>query len=415
MRLKLCMPRHAKAWLLVGGVCFTACAGPIGTFNGDSKYPIDPELVHRYSLEEIENIYQEKLTAADLRGDTAEQLRLLRKVAFVQDMRDQGEELENTLSHLLSLYHDMQPEDTLALVGIHLWLADHFVDSERYDEAKRHVELVLNLNPHMSDSRDFVMEDLYIRISIQNGDYSDAEKYLHHRLSLFTQILDEEHGQKRNFNPRMYASILGDLILVLELQQKYEDLPQLYVQYLELKGQKDQSGRPNEIDDKSARLEYPVLLGRYARALQQAGDYLLAGEIHNQVGTILDSFKHDEKQGVLDKIVFSEEEIISELKKEKRLVAYDTPPSPIGGYIAMQKNVVYPAFALEIGESGLVVVQAFVNKSGRVSELVIIKGVTADLNNAAAAAIRRTRFLPASQRGRPVGVWIAIPIVFRLR
>ena len=406
------MPRHAKAWLLVGGVWLTACAGPIATSHG---YPIDPMLLEQHSLEEIENIYREKLTAADLRGDTAEQLRLLRKVAFVQDMRDQGEELENTLSHLLSLYHDMQPEDTLALVGIHLWLADHFVDSERYDEAKRHVELVLNLNPHMADSRDFVMEDLYIRISIQNGDYSDAEKYLHHRLSLFTEILGEEHVQKRNFNPRLYASILGDLILVLELQQKYEDLPQLYVQYLESKRQKVRSGLPGDIDAKSARLEYPVLLGRYARALQQAGDYLLAGEIHNQVGTILDSFKHDEKQGVLDKIVFVEEEIISELHKDRKFVPYDKPPVPIGGLSAIQSNVFYPESARVAGVTGTVVVQAFVNKSGRVSELVILKGVTADLNKAAAAAIGRTRFLPASQRGRPVGVWISIPVAFRLR
>lgn len=412
---KLFIPRHVKTWLLICGVWLTACSGPIVTSHGGTDYPIDPELFQRYSLEELESIYRGKLTAADLTGDTAEQMRLLRKIAFIQDMGDQGAEFEKTLSQLLSLYHDMQPVDSLALVRIHLWLVDHFMDIERFDEAKMHIEVVLDLNPHIVDSRNTVMEDLYIRISIQNGDYSDAEKYLHHRLSLFSELLDEEQGQKRNLYRQMYESIIGDFILVLELQQKYEDLPQLYVQYLELKGQKDQSGRPNEIDDKSARLEYPVLLGRYARALQHTGDYALANEIINQVGTILESFKHDEKQGVLDKIVFSEEDIISELHKDRKFVPYDKPPVPIGGYRAIQKNVVYPAFARETGVRGLVVVQVFVNKSGRVSEMVILKGATADLNHAATEAIRRTRFLPASQRGRPVGVWISIPVAFRLR
>ena len=103
------------------------------------------------------------------------------------------------------------------------------------------------------------------------------------------------------------------------------------------------------------------------------------------------------------------------MHKDRKLVTYDKPPVPIGGYIAIQKNVVYPAFARETGITGVVVVQVFVNKSGRVSEMVILKGVTADLNAAAAEAIRRTRFLPASQRGRPVGVWISIPVAFRLR
>ena len=416
MLRKLCMPMRVKIWSLMGLVWLTACAGPMVTSHGGSKYPIDPILLARHSLEKIENIYREKLTAADLRGDIVEQRRLLRKVAFVQDMEDQGEELENTLSRLLSLYHDMQPVDTLALVGIHLWLADHFVDSERFDEAKRHVEVVLNLNPHIVDSRSFVMEDLYIRISIQNGDYSDAEKYLQYRLSLFAEILDEEHGQKRIFYRKMYESILGDLILVLELHQKYEDLPQLYVQYLELKRRKDQSGHPDDIYAKSVRLEYPVLLGRYARALQHTGDYGLADEIINEVGTILKSFKDDEKQDALDKIGFLEEEIISELyHREVRLVPYDAPPVPIGGYAAIQNNVVYPASFLVKGIGGKVIVQAFVNKSGRVSEMVILQGVTADINRAAAAAIRRTRFMPASARGRPVAVWISIPIHFGLR
>ena len=253
---KLCMPRHAQAWMLVGGVCLTACAGPIGTFNGDSKYPIDPELVHRYSLEEIENIYHDKLTTADMRGDIAEQLSLLRKVAFVQDMGDHGEELENTLSRLLSLYHDIQPVDTLALAGIHLWLAIYFEDSERPEEAKMHFGVGLDLDPTIA--------------------------------ALTTT---------------------------------------------------------NEI----------------------------------------------------------------------RFIAYDTAPVPIGGYSAILENVVYPESAQLAGIEGTVIVQAFVSKSGGAGSTEILHGVTAELNHSAGYAIQRTRFLPASRRGRPVVVWISIPVNFRLR
>jgi len=37
------------------------------------------------------------------------------------------------------------------------------------------------------------------------------------------------------------------------------------------------------------------------------------------------------------------------------------------------------------------------------------------LDEAAISAIKKTRFKPAKQRDRDVGVWIAIPVVFRLK
>ncbi|MFB0515439.1 MAG: TonB family protein [Candidatus Neomarinimicrobiota bacterium] len=37
------------------------------------------------------------------------------------------------------------------------------------------------------------------------------------------------------------------------------------------------------------------------------------------------------------------------------------------------------------------------------------------LDEAAAEAIKRTRFKPAKQRDRPVGVWISIPVNFKLK
>ena len=94
-----------------------------------------------------------------------------------------------------------------------------------------------------------------------------------------------------------------------------------------------------------------------------------------------------------------------------RFIPYDDPPvarSPI--------NPVYPEIAQEAGIEGTVIVQAFINDRGIVEETIILKGVpNTGLDEAAADAIRKTRFKPAKQRDRPVGVWISIPVHFTLK
>jgi len=99
-----------------------------------------------------------------------------------------------------------------------------------------------------------------------------------------------------------------------------------------------------------------------------------------------------------------------------RFIPYDEAPEPIGGYSAIQRNVRYPPIAQEAGIEGTVIVQAFVDNKGRVTETVILKGIpNTGLDEAAVDAIRRTRFHPAKQRDRAVGVWISIPVNFRLK
>ena len=92
-------------------------------------------------------------------------------------------------------------------------------------------------------------------------------------------------------------------------------------------------------------------------------------------------------------------------------IPYDDPPvamSPI--------RPRYPEIAQEAGIEGVVVVQAFIDEKGRVKETLILKGVpNTGLDEAAMEAIRKTRFSPAKQRERAVGVWISIPVNFRLK
>ena len=79
------------------------------------------------------------------------------------------------------------------------------------------------------------------------------------------------------------------------------------------------------------------------------------------------------------------------------------------------RNLIYPEIAAQAGLEGTVVVQAFVDKNGRVTEAFVKEGIPASgMDAAAILAVRKTLFEPAKQRDRPIGVWIAIPIAFQL-
>lgn len=99
-----------------------------------------------------------------------------------------------------------------------------------------------------------------------------------------------------------------------------------------------------------------------------------------------------------------------------RFIPYDEAPEPIGGFEAIQRNIVYPEIAQEAGIEGTVVVQAYVNEFGVVTECIILKGMpNTGLEEAAISAIKKTRFKPAKQRDRNVGVYISIPVIFKLK
>ncbi len=94
-----------------------------------------------------------------------------------------------------------------------------------------------------------------------------------------------------------------------------------------------------------------------------------------------------------------------------KFIPYDDPPVPLSPI-----RPKYPEIAQEAGIEGTVVVQVFVDKKGRVKDTVILKGIpNTGLDESATEAIRSVRFRPAKQRERAVGVWISIPVNFRLK
>jgi len=93
-----------------------------------------------------------------------------------------------------------------------------------------------------------------------------------------------------------------------------------------------------------------------------------------------------------------------------RFIPYDDPPKPLTPI-----KPKYPEEAKEMGIEGTVIVQVFVNEKGRVTYTTIMKGFPdTGLNEAAIEAIKKTQFKPAMQGNKKVGVWISIPVNFRL-
>ena len=64
---------------------------------------------------------------------------------------------------------------------------------------------------------------------------------------------------------------------------------------------------------------------------------------------------------------------------------------------------------------GIVIIQAFIDKKGRVTQTVVLQGIpNSGLDEAAAKAVRKTKFYPANKRDREIGVWMSISVNFKL-
>ena len=96
-------------------------------------------------------------------------------------------------------------------------------------------------------------------------------------------------------------------------------------------------------------------------------------------------------------------------------VPYDEPPVPIGGFPAIQKNLVYPENARKAGIEGRVTVYAEVDENGNVVRTKVVTSLGPNgCDEAAINALKSVKWYPAKQRDKNVKVWIAVPVDFRL-
>ena len=97
---------------------------------------------------------------------------------------------------------------------------------------------------------------------------------------------------------------------------------------------------------------------------------------------------------------------------DDKFIPYDQAPIP---KIPLGDLIIYPELAREAGIEGKVFIRAFINTRGVVTATKIVKGLpNTGLDEAALKAIKRSRWYPARQRDKKVGIWLTIPVDFSL-
>jgi protein TonB len=101
--------------------------------------------------------------------------------------------------------------------------------------------------------------------------------------------------------------------------------------------------------------------------------------------------------------------------EEEIFVVVEQQPELIGGMAALQKDIKYPDIARKAGIEGRVFVQFVVDEQGNVLNPQVIRGIGGGCDEEALKAVKRQKFKPGMQRGRPVKVRYSLPVVFKLQ
>ncbi len=125
-----------------------------------------------------------------------------------------------------------------------------------------------------------------------------------------------------------------------------------------------------------------------------------------------------EEDAVIEEIVDVEEEEEAE-EVEQIFTVVEDPCAPIGGmqsfYKFITKKLKYPKKAKRMGVEGRVYVQFIVDKDGSITNVQVLKGISADCDEEAMRVIKMSpKWKPGKQRGRAVKQKMVVPIVFKL-
>lgn len=99
---------------------------------------------------------------------------------------------------------------------------------------------------------------------------------------------------------------------------------------------------------------------------------------------------------------------------ERIFKVVEKQPQLIGGLDSLRNLIKYPTMAKKADIEGRVYVQFVVNKRGEVENPKIVRGPGAGLNTEALRVIKKAKFQPGIQQGRPVNVRMTMPIIFRI-
>ena len=118
-------------------------------------------------------------------------------------------------------------------------------------------------------------------------------------------------------------------------------------------------------------------------------------------------------------IVFIERNEEEEEAEPDIFTKAEVDPSFPGGTAALYKfisaNLKYPSDAQENGLSGKVYLRFVINQRGEVENVEVTRGIDPSLDREAIRVVQSLpKWNPGTQRGRPVKVWFAMPINFKL-
>ena len=107
-------------------------------------------------------------------------------------------------------------------------------------------------------------------------------------------------------------------------------------------------------------------------------------------------------------------------EEEKPLVVVEQNPEFQGGYEAMLKylhdHMNYPALAQESAIQGTVFVQFVVSKTGKISNVKILRGIGGGCDEEAVRVVKEMpNWIPGRQNGQAVPVMYQIPVKFQLQ
>gem|GEM_PF-5095633 len=91
---------------------------------------------------------------------------------------------------------------------------------------------------------------------------------------------------------------------------------------------------------------------------------------------------------------------------------YDESPRMVGGVKALRKATKYPQNAIRLALEETVIVKTFIDSTGHARGSRILLGHT-ELNSAAIKAVESVKWLPGKKDGKPISVWIDVPIKFK--
>ena len=89
-------------------------------------------------------------------------------------------------------------------------------------------------------------------------------------------------------------------------------------------------------------------------------------------------------------------------------------PTLAKGEKEMYMRVKYPMVARENGVQGTVQVRVQIDETGKIIQSEIGKGIGAGCDEEALRVVRLSAFMPGILRGKPVTMWLTVPVSFKM-